>query len=81
MPRTLWGFLRIEVLAREPEPEAHEVLGPSGARYAIETEVLWDDEAAGTTRVMVALDDGGPSAERPMVDDFVVASDGTFVDE
>ena len=29
----------------------------------------------------VAIDDGGPSFERPMVDDFIIGPDGTFLDE
>ncbi len=58
-----------------------EVDGPSGRRYTIETSVLWDGAKDRDLRVIVAIDDGGWRAYAPMTDDFIMAPDGSFVDE
>ena len=58
-----------------------EVVGPSGARYQVETEAVWDDRSAGNLRVLVAVDDGGWRAFVPLTESFIIAPDGTFVGE
>lgn len=42
------------------------VLSPSGVRYNVVTEVFWSDYDDRVVRVMVCVDDGGPSATRPL---------------
>ncbi|MFO0822533.1 MAG: hypothetical protein U0792_05335 [Gemmataceae bacterium] len=37
-----------------------EVLGPSGAAYQIEVEVLWEGKPKGPVRVVGSIDDGKP---------------------
>jgi hypothetical protein len=59
-----------------------EVEGPlSGTLYQLEIEAFWDDGPHGNLRVMVAVDDGGLAAFKPMTGDFIIAPDGSFVGE
>jgi hypothetical protein len=61
--------------------ETHEVTGASGVVYQVESQVFWDGTPEDDIRVMVAIDDGGLSAVKPITDDFIVAPDGSFVGE
>lgn len=49
--------------------------------YQLESEVLWDGNAGGDIRVLVAVDGGGVSAFKPLTGDFILAPDGSFVGE
>jgi hypothetical protein len=53
----------------------------SGTWYQGEVQVMWDDKPDGAIRVMASIDDGGCRAFVPLTDDFILAPDGTFVDE
>jgi hypothetical protein len=59
----------------------YEVTGPSGTVYQVELEAWWDDRPSENLRVVVAVDDEGWSAFKPICDDFIVAPDGSFVGE
>lgn len=61
--------------------EHTEVVGESGTGYQVEVEAFWDSIGPGNLRVMVAIDDGGWRALRPLSTDFIVAPDGSFVGE
>jgi hypothetical protein len=64
--------------------EDYWVTGESAIRYGVEVNVFWDHGTSrgnGDIRVIAAIDDGGPSAQRPMSDSFIIASDGNFVGE
>ena|SRR2546425_874096 len=64
--------------------EAKETIGPSGAWYQLELQAFWDSprEPDGVLRVSGAIDDGkGWRANVPLVDDFLVSPDGSFVGE
>lgn len=61
--------------------ETFEVTGSSGTRYQVELQAFWDDEPAANLRVIGAIDDGGWHAFAPLSDDFILAPDGSFVDE
>ena len=63
------------------EPQVDELIGPSGAHYTIEVQVLWDSQVDGDVRVMGAIDDGGWRAFMPLSTDFVMAPDGRSVGE
>jgi hypothetical protein len=65
----------------EPEVETREVAAKSGTTYQLENQPVWDGEAGGDIRVLVAVDDGGLSAFKPLTDDFILAPDGSFVGE
>jgi len=61
--------------------ETDGVVGPSGARYQLEVQGLWDRDVGESLRVIVSVDDGGVRAFAPVSDDFIVARDGSFVGE
>jgi len=58
-----------------------EATGPSGVRYQLEAEVVWDNERKGNLRVLGAVDDGGWWAVMPITDSFIIAPDGRFIGE
>jgi hypothetical protein len=59
-----------------------EVVGSSGTHYQIEMEAIWDREPKSDLRVVVSIDDGSLLRSTfPLVDDFIVLPDGTFVGE
>jgi hypothetical protein len=62
-------------------PEAVQLVGDSGTRYSLEFEAFWDGSKGGPIRVSGAIDDGGLSSFVPVVEDFIMAPDGTFVGE
>ena len=49
-----------------------DVVGPDGKDYQIEVSAFWDDKENGPIRLIVAIDDGGWRAFKPLtVDDIV----------
>ncbi len=66
-------------------PTRHEYFERGGATYELETQVDWDDDEGGDIRVSLAVWSvggewrliGGPIAS----DGFIVAPDGSLVDE
>jgi hypothetical protein len=58
-----------------------EIIGESGTRYQLEATVFWDDKVGGNLRVIVSIDDGGWRAFVPISEDFIIAPDGSFIDE
>lgn len=67
-----------DLVARIGECEHKEMLGADGKTYQLEIEVFWDGKKDGDVRVMVAADDGGWSAFKPMTDSFIMAPDGHY---
>jgi hypothetical protein len=61
--------------------ETYEVSAPSGVVYQVEVQAFWDGKPNEVLRVRAAIDDKGQRAYVPMVEDFLVAADGTFVGE
>jgi hypothetical protein len=49
-----------------------DVVGPSGTRYQVDVEVVWDGHPGGTIRVLAAIDDGGWRAFVPISESFLV---------
>lgn len=58
-----------------------QVVGPTGAEYQIELEVVWDSPRERTNIcVLAAIDDGRlPGALVPVSDSFIVAPDGAIL--
>jgi hypothetical protein len=73
-----WEQLRQRYLKRS---ETHEVSGPSGTVYQVMSEAFWDGAKEGDLRVIVKVDDGGWRAFMPLSEGFILAPDGSFVDE
>ena len=62
-------------------PDTNTAVGKDGKTYQLETQVFWDRKKGGDVRVIVAVDDGGWRAFKPLSDSFIMARDGTFVGE
>ena len=58
-----------------------DVRGPSGATYQVQLQVFWDRHPGGSLRVLGCIDDGGWRALKPLTAAFLLAPDGSFVDE
>ena len=55
-----------------------EVTGPSGARYQIEVDIVWDDIPGRDLRVIASIDDGrGWRSISPLTEGFLMSPDGT----
>ena len=63
------------------QTEGYDVAAPDYVVYQIKVQVFWDNKPDGDIRVMGAIDDGGWRAFIPLCDDFIMAPDGSFVDE
>ncbi len=61
--------------------DTSEVTAESGANYQLEFQAVWDGENGGNLRVIGAINDGGWRAYMPLIDSFIIAPDGKFVDE
>ena len=57
------------------------ITGEEGRPYQLEAQAFWDSGKGGDVRVMVAADDGGWRAFKPLTGDFIMRPDGSFVDE
>jgi len=73
-----WDELRSRYLK---QPETVEVTAASGAVYQVESYALWDGAKERDLRVIVAVDDGGWRAFAPLSEEFIIAPDGSYVDE
>lgn len=70
-----------DLAARVGAEEHATVVGASGTAYQIETMVFWDNEPGGNVRVVVAIDDGGWRAWRPLNESLIMTPDGSSVGE
>jgi len=59
--------------------ETKEAVGEGGKRYQLEIQVFWDGEKGGDLRVIVAADDGGWRAFKPLADSFIMRPDNSLV--
>ena len=48
------------------------VVGPSGTKYGIEIQVVWDDRPGGDIRVLGTVDDGGLRAFLPLTESIII---------
>ena len=59
-----------------------EVIAPGGETYQIEVDAMWDDQPDSDLRVIASIDDGSLRwSFAPLVQDFIIRPDGTFVGE
>ncbi|MFI5098856.1 conserved hypothetical protein [Candidatus Sulfotelmatobacter sp. SbA7] len=68
-----------ELVALIGRPDTNTAVGEDGKTYQLETQVFWDRKKGGDIHVIVAVDDGGWSAFKPLSAGFMMAPDGTFV--
>lgn len=63
------------------QQDTYEVSGPLGIVYQLEIQAVWDGKPNDILRVTAGIDDKGIRAFIPMIEDFLIAPDGTFVSE
>ncbi len=61
-------------------PEAFFVSAPSGTRYQVEFEGIWDDKPNEILRVHGMIDGGGIDPRQPMVECFLIRPNGELLD-
>jgi len=61
--------------------ETKEVVGRDGQPYQLEIEAVWDSAKGEDVRIIVAADNGGCSAFKPLTGSFIMRPDGSFVGE
>ena len=59
--------------------ETKENCGEDGKKYQLEIQVFWDSKKGGDLRVIVAADDGGWRAFKPLSDSFIMRPDSSLV--
>lgn len=59
-------------LAARLGSETKEITGPDGSAYQVESIVAWDAAPGGRLRLIVAIDDGGRRAFKPLTVDELV---------
>jgi hypothetical protein len=74
-----WSYDELAALINDPT--GGEIIGPSGTRYQVELDAVWDDKKGGPVRVFAMVDDGGLRAFAPLSESFIIAPDGSFVGE
>ena len=80
--KTLRDLSYNELLRYLSNATCDEVIAPSGQRYQIEVEAMWDDQPDSDLRVIALIDDGSFRwSFSPLVQDFIIRPDGTFVGE
>lgn len=70
-----------ELIRLVGNPEVKRVLGSDGNRYQLEIEAVWDSKRGEDVRVIVAADDGGWRAFKPLTNSFIMRRDGSIVGE
>ena len=59
--------------------ETKECVGEDGRTYQLEIQAFWDGEKGADVRLIVAADDGGWRAFKPLTGDFIMRPDGSLV--
>ena len=64
--------------------QCNEVVGPDGKAYQVEFVAFWDDprKTDGHLRIVASIDDGSfLAAFHPLTTGFIMAPDGSFIEE
>jgi hypothetical protein len=61
------------------EVETKQLVGEDGKTYQLEIQAFWDSKKGGDVRLIVAADDGGWRAFKPLTSDFIMRPDGSLV--
>jgi hypothetical protein len=59
--------------------ETKKIVGEDGKTYQLEIQAFWDSKKGADVRLIVAADDGGWRAFKPLTGDFIVRPDGSVV--
>lgn len=74
-------YAELAALASEDRVDTSDVVAPSGTRYQLEVEFVWDGKPNADVRVIASVDDGGIRALLPATESFILSPDGRFVGE
>ena len=74
-----WGYTALLRLLQEQD--TFELEGPTGTKYQVEIQAVWDDRKGGDLRVLGSIDDGGWRSFVPLTSDFIIGPEGTLVGE
>lgn len=77
--RRLEGLPYSHLVAMIGKVETKELVGEDGKTYQLEIQAFWDSEKGEDVRLIVAADDGGWRAYKPLTDSFIMRSDGSLV--
>jgi len=75
------SYAELKQMVEDRISKREELVGQSGNNYQIEIQAFWDHKPDGQIRVRGSIDDGGWSAFLPVISDFIMAADGSFVRE
>jgi hypothetical protein len=56
-----------------------ECVGEDGKMYYLEIQAFWDSKKGADVRLIVAADDGGWKAYKPLTGTFIIRPDGSLV--
>jgi hypothetical protein len=59
--------------------ETKECVGEDGKKYQLEMQGFWDSKKGANVRLIVAADDGGWRAYKPLTGDFITRPDGSLL--
>ena len=77
--RRLEGLPYTHLVAMIGKVETKELVGEDGKTYQLEIQAFWDSKKGEDVRLIVAADDGGWRAYKPLTDSFIMRSDGSLV--
>jgi hypothetical protein len=60
-------------------PLTQELVGEDRKTYQLEIQAFWDSKKGGDVRLIVAADDGGSRAFKPLTGDFIMRPDRSLV--
>jgi len=74
-------YAELAARASKDRADTSEIAAPSGTRYQLEVEFVWDGKPNADVRVIASVDDGGIRALVPVTESFILSPDGRFVGE
>ena len=77
--RRLQDLSYSELAALVGKVETKELVGEDGKTYQLEIQAFWDSKKGADVRLIVAADDGGWRAFKPLTGDFIMRPDGSLV--
>jgi hypothetical protein len=77
--RRLQGLSYSDLAALIGKVETKERVGKDGKTYQLEIQAFWDSKKGADVRLIVAADDGGWRAFKPLTGDFIMHPDGSLV--
>jgi hypothetical protein len=75
------GQLTYSELVQRMGTQTDRIVGEDGKIYQVESEVRWDNTKNQDIRIIVAADDGGRSALKPLIGGFIMHRDGAILRE